>query len=158
MIFPILIVEDSSDDAEWLKRSLKLAGLCNPCYVVTTAPDALAYIEGTGKYADREQYPPPKIILLDLKLPGMDGFQMLERLKRIPAMEGVLLVAISGLDDLQSIRRSYQLGANSFLAKPCRAVDIENLVQGFPGYWSKAPPPAPPPGGLNGTSQTRPEL
>ena len=136
--FPILIVEDAKDDLEWLKQQLEQAGLCNPCYAVTNAIDGLDYIDGTGKYADRVTYPVPKIILLDLRLPGMDGFQMLERLKRMPSTQQVLVVAVSGLDDLESIRRSYQLGADSFLAKPCRSLDLENLVRGFPEYWSRA--------------------
>ena len=139
MSLPILIVEDSADDALLLKRQLSAAGLCNPCHSVTSAKEALAYIGGRGVYADRNQYPKPKVVLLDLKMPEMDGFQLLERLQGMADRENVLVVAVSALDDLQSIRRAYQLGANSFLSKPCEKAHLESLIQGFPAYWSRTP-------------------
>jgi PleD family two-component response regulator len=70
-------------------------------------------------------------------MPEIDGFELLARLKGMTALEGVLIIAVSGLEDLESIRRAYLLGAQSFLAKPCQAVDVENLIQGFPGYWTR---------------------
>ena len=139
MDLPVLIVEDSADDAQWLTRQLSDAGVCNPCDVVTSGSDALAYVEGRGRYALREKYPMPRVILLDLKMPEMDGFELLSRLQRLPEREDMLIVAVSALDDLESIRRAYQLGADSFLSKPCERVDVESLIQGFPKFWSRSP-------------------
>ena len=137
MSSPILIVEDSVDDATKLRRELNRAGLCNPCYVVNNGTEALRYLTGQGHYADRNEYPMPRVILLDLKMPELDGFELLRRLKTMPALGDALIIAVSGLDDLESIRRAYGLGARSFLAKPCQAVDVKNLIQGFPNYWSR---------------------
>src|SRR5687767_10815837 len=117
---PILIVEDSDADAIWLKRQLSAAKLCNPCHTVTNAEQAIAYLKGTGEYSDREKYPLPKVIFLDMRLPGMNGFEFLQIVKGLPALEGVLIVTLTGLDDLRSIRRAYEMGAGSFLTKPCR--------------------------------------
>jgi CheY-like chemotaxis protein len=140
----ILIVEDSRDDAELLHQQLAAAGLCNPCHTVSCGAAALAYVEGQGQYADREKYPFPSVVLLDLKMPEMDGFEVLERLRRLPEVTGILVVAVSALDDLESIRRAYQLGANSFVAKPCRKADVLRLIYGFPGYWTRTPNDASP--------------
>jgi CheY-like chemotaxis protein len=107
--------------------------------VVSNGAEALKYLTGEGRYADRDEYPMPRVILLDLKMPEIDGFELLKRLKAMPTMGDVLIIAVSALDDLESIRRAYGLGARSFLAKPCQAVDVENLIQGFPGHWSRTP-------------------
>lgn len=140
MSFPILIVEDSEEDSLWLKRQLDHAGLCNPCHIVKTAEEAMDYIEGRPPYSDRAQFPLPKVLLLDIKLPGIDGFEFLHWLKENPKSNGALIVTISGLGELAAIRRAYELGANSFLNKPCNPIDLENLIQGFPGYWERRTP------------------
>jgi len=77
------------------------------------------------------------VVLLDLKLPGISGFNFLEWLKAQSGLDDLLVVVVSGLDDLASIRRAYALGADSFLTKPCQRLDVENLIQWFPGYWRR---------------------
>jgi CheY-like chemotaxis protein len=106
---------------------------------VSSGTEALAYVEGEGQYADREKFPFPSVILLDLKMPEMNGFEVLARLKQMPEAAAMLIVAVSALDDLESIRRAYQLGANSFVAKPCTKADVLRLISGFPGYWRRNP-------------------
>lgn len=132
---PILIVDDSPDDANALQRTLTEAGLRNLCYIVSSGAEALKYVQGEGQYQDRERYPFPAVLLLDLKMPEMDGFEVIARLKGMPESAGMLVVAVSGLDDLASIGRAYQLGAKSFVAKPCTRTEVLELVYGFPGYW-----------------------
>jgi CheY-like chemotaxis protein len=134
----ILIIEDSADDAKWLKLILDEAGVANPSQVIPSGTEAVAYLDGAFPYSDRSQYPLPGIILLDLKLPGLDGFQLLEWLRSRADFKNTLAVAVSGLDDLASIRRAYRLGANSFLTKPCQVADLENLVAGFPDHWTRS--------------------
>ncbi len=146
----ILIVEDSNDDAKLLQLTLDQLGVTNPVWVVPSAGTAVDYLEGGFPFSDRNKYPLPQILFVDLKLPGHDGFELLEWLKARPQFKDLLVIAISGLGDLLSIRRAYGLGANSFLVKPCRAGDVENLIHWFPSHWTlsgRPPPPAPPPGG-----------
>lgn len=134
---PILIVEDSDADAIWLKRQLTMAKLCNPCHTVTNAEEAIAYLKGTGEYSDRDKYPFPRVIFLDMRLPGLSGFDFLQAIKGIAGLEKTLIITLTGLEDLRSIRRAYELGASSFLTKPCRLADVENLIHGFAGYWDR---------------------
>jgi CheY-like chemotaxis protein len=137
----ILIIEDSNDDAKILQLTLEELGIANPSWTVQSAAAAVDYMEGKFPFADREKYPLPKIIFLDLKLPGSDGFEFLSWLKARAEFADLLVIAISGLDDLLSIRRAYGLGAKSFLVKPCRPADLENLIHWFPAYWIRSSPP-----------------
>ena len=136
---PILIVEDSADDAQLLRSQLRRAGLCNPCHAVSSAEEAITYLEGAPPYEDRSRFPAPAVILLDIKLPGLDGHQFLQWINARPNLAGILVVVISGADDLSSIRRAYQLGARSFITKPCSVAELQNLFHGFPGYWTRTP-------------------
>jgi CheY-like chemotaxis protein len=146
----ILLVEDDPNDAEIIQMALRQTGVLNPVTITRNATDAVAYLQGSTPYTDRRKYPPIGILLLDLKLPGMDGFAFLEWLKNQPQFNDMLIVVVSGLDDLASIRRAYALGADSFLAKPSSALDVENLIQWFPGYWTRSAKPAVPVGMFEG--------
>ena len=109
--------------------------------MLPSAAGAVSYLEGTFPFSDRKKYPLPRILFLDLKLPGQDGFELLEWFKARTEFKELLVIAISGLDDLQSIRRAYGLGANSFLVKPCRSDDLQNIIHWFPSYWSLSTQP-----------------
>jgi CheY-like chemotaxis protein len=137
----ILLVEDYPNDAEIIQMALRHTGVINPVIIVHNATDAVAYLQGSIPYSDRTKYPEIGILLLDLKLPGMDGFAFLEWMKTQPQFDHILVVVVSGLDNLSSIRRAYALGADSFLTKPCGALDVENLIQWFPGYWTRSVKP-----------------
>jgi CheY-like chemotaxis protein len=134
----ILIVEDCADDARSLQDVLARAGIQNPIEVVHSVPEAVKRLtdveHGNGS---------PAVILLDLKLPGRNGFQFLEWLREHAEFNNILTVVISGLGDLASIRRAYALGADSFLTKPCGFLDVKNLVEWFPDYWNRIVPALP---------------
>jgi CheY-like chemotaxis protein len=131
----ILIVEDRFDDAEWLRKQLERVCISNPSYVVTNAEEALAYIDGQGKYGDRRCYPFPKILLLDWRLPGMSGFELLGAIRRRPECKEILTITLSGLDDVKYVRRGWLAGAAAFIQKPCLPADLAGLIQRFPAYW-----------------------
>lgn len=133
----ILIIEDFVDDAENLQTVLKQAGVRNPAEIVHSVTDATSYLTYVARCNDPDRHPPVKIVLLDLKLPGLDGFQFLEWLRIHPEFGDMLVIVVSGLDDLASIRRAYALGADSFLTKPCTAADLENIMRTFPEYWER---------------------
>jgi CheY-like chemotaxis protein len=137
-----LLVEDSQNDAILIRRAFQKGNILNPLQVVTTGDQALAYLNGEGAFANRAEYPLPELVLLDLKLPGIDGFEVLRWIRQQPSLKALRVVVLTSSDRIQDVNLAYQLGANSFLVKP---VDFERFVeisQALRGYWiwlSKAP-------------------
>jgi CheY-like chemotaxis protein len=131
----ILIAEDSEADIFFLFRVLDQAGVVNPIFVVRDGTEALAYLEGAGRYADRSKFPVPGIVLLDLKLPGRDGFEILRWRRTQSHLKRTLFVAVSTYDGVYQINLAYETGADTFLSKPLTAEDILNLVSSFQEYW-----------------------
>ena len=140
----ILIVEDDPNDAVLLQDTLRVFGAVNPVQHVHSAHEAIAYLEGDFPYSDRVKYPMPKIILLDLKMPGMDGFDFLKWLQASGKSDEFSVFAVTALHDLESIRRAYSLGAKSFVPKPCAPADLENLCHTFPAHWARMTSLTPP--------------
>lgn len=140
---PVLVVEDSENDALLIQRQLRLHGVINPITVLGNGDEALLYFSGLGKYSNRDRYPLPFVLLLDVKLPGKnDGLAVLRSVRATPGFEQLLIVMISELEDPSVIREAYHLGANSYLMKPPNGEEIRNLLNGFSRYWaveSKAP-------------------
>lgn len=99
----------------------------------------MAYLNGDGAYADRTKYPLPEVLFLDLKMPMVDGYGIMDFIKRQPALSRSLVVALSGLNRASDIERAYQMGAGSFLSKPCTLEDLANLQKTFPGFWKVSP-------------------
>jgi CheY-like chemotaxis protein len=143
MIRPILLAEDSEDDAILIQATLKKAEVHNPVLAVSNGAQAIAYLKGEKFYADRNLFPLPGVILLDLKMPHKNGFEVLEWWKNQPQLQDILIVVLSGYYDLESIRYAYSLGARSFLIKPCKVEDIINLRQAFSGAWNHSAPGTP---------------
>jgi CheY-like chemotaxis protein len=131
----ILIIDDSSDDAELLRLTLLKSTLVNPVRVVHSALEAIAYIKGTGEYGDRGLHPEPGVAIVDLRMPGMDGIEFLEWLKAYSPARNLLSFVISGGTDFMALRRAYKAGACSFISKPFTVQDLDVLVAGFPGPW-----------------------
>jgi len=140
----ILIVEDYEDDAKLLQLLLAKGGIFNPVHTALSAEDAMIYLEGVAPFSNRAIYPLPTMIFVDLKLPGMDGFGLLRWVKTHPELKSIFIVVLSAAGDLMSVQTAYDLGANSFLTKPCREADIENLVAGYPEFWIRAARQSPP--------------
>jgi len=133
----ILLVEDEPSDAFLLKRAFARAGVQNPIQHVNRGDMGLAYLEGINEYADRGRFPLPVLIILDLKLPGMSGLELLRwirlqrELRRIP-----VLVMTSETDD-NFIQSAYDAGANSYLLKKFDEAEIDRAVNLITGYWLK---------------------
>jgi CheY-like chemotaxis protein len=138
----ILLLEDATDEAILLQNSLERVGLQNRMVHVENSDLALQYLSGTGRYSDRNLHPPASIFLLDLKIPGsMDGFQMLEWIRNQPELKSLLVIVLTGNDDVKSVQRAYSLGANSYLTKPLQPVELQNMAAFFRGYfWLSAAP------------------
>jgi two-component system response regulator len=143
MTKPILIAEDSEDDVALLQLTLKHAGIANPVFVVRNGSEVIAYFRGEGKYSDRRQFPLPRILFLDLKMPGLGGLDALLWLRGRPQFTRMLIVVLSAVDDWKKIKEACALGSDTFLAKPCNGEDIRNLVQYFSAFFD-LPPGEPP--------------
>ncbi|HZV34467.1 MAG TPA: response regulator [Verrucomicrobiae bacterium] len=135
----ILLAEDFDDDAKIIQVVLSQAGVENPVFVVSDGREVIAYLRGEGKYANRKKFPVPSVLLLDLKMPKCDGFDVLEWCKKQPQLGDMLVVVLTGNRELSSVKRAYELGAHSFLVKPCQTQDIVHLTQSFRGYWNFSP-------------------
>jgi CheY-like chemotaxis protein len=137
----VLIVEDNEDDAKLLQLLLASAGIANPTHVVLSAEEAITYLQGAPPYSNRTVNPIPVIVFVDLKLPGIDGFELLRWLRACNELKSIFVVVLSATGDIISVQAAYALGANSFLVKPCRAPDLENLVACYPAFWVHSTPP-----------------
>jgi CheY-like chemotaxis protein len=131
----VLIAEDSESDIFFLLRAFAAARLKNPVYVVRGGAEALEYLSGVGKYKDREKYPMPGIVFIDLKMPKPDGFDVLRWKEGQMDLPRMLWVAVSNFDGVRTINEAYVAGATTFLAKPLDGMDVRNLVDAFEEYW-----------------------
>jgi CheY-like chemotaxis protein len=144
----ILLVDDSDDDLTLMRRAFDRAKLINPIVIVRNGEEALDYLSGTGRFANRAEYPLPALILLDIKMPGIDGLEVLRWIRSQPGLKALRVIMLTTSTDMRDVNTAYQLGANSFLTKP---VDFENFVEvtrTLTGYWlwmDKAPEVSRPP-------------
>jgi len=129
----ILLIEDTESDARMLQRTLQIAGVRNPIRHAWTGRDGLRFLE-EGIRGSRAL---PGVLLLDLKLPDMSGFDILARFQYETALAGVLRIVISHLQDIVNIKRAYALGANTFICKPASQEELEELLKVYPGYWDR---------------------
>ena len=138
----ILLVEDNDNDVLLIRRAFIQAKILNPLQVVRSGQEAVAYLSGWGKYANRPEFPLPSLVLLDIKMPGMDGFEVLHWIRHVSPSPNLRVVMLSSSDLMRDVNTAYQLGANSFLIKP---IDFERFVEiseALSGYWlwlDKAP-------------------
>src|SRR5256714_10398929 len=114
----ILLAEDLEDDILLIRRAFTAAKITTPLFVVRDGDEATAYLSGTGKYANRAEFPLPNLILLDLKMPRLDGFDFLEWLRQQPQLKAIPVIVLTSSEDIADVNRAYALGANSFLVKP----------------------------------------
>src|SRR5947208_2708110 len=121
----ILLVEDREDDVLLVRKAFARAGLPNPIHVVGDGEEAVAYFLGEGKYSRRADFPIPELVLLDLKLPRMNGFEVLNWIRNQPGIRGVPVVVLTSSSEIRDVNEAYERGANSFFVKE---FDFENFV------------------------------
>ena len=138
----ILLVEDRQDDATLVVRSFAKADVKNPIQVVEDGEGAVAYLTGSGKYSNRQEYPFPVLVLLDLKMPKMDGFEVLKKIRAHPDLSGLPVVVLTSSDSIRDVNMAYRLGANSFLVKPMDLngfLELGNFISDHWFLWAKTP-------------------
>lgn len=131
----ILIVDDSNDDVEFAIRALSEAGVAGPFRSVTDGDEAIAYLGGHGDYADRERHPMPRLVLLDLKMPRVSGFDVLQWLRERPDLRRVVVVVVSSSMDGRDVGRAYDLGANAYVPKAAAGPDRERALSLIAEFW-----------------------
>ena len=133
----ILQVEDDEDGAFLIKELFRETGITNPIHVVTDGQMAIDYLAGAGRFANRDSYPLPALVLLDLKLPKRSGFEVLAWLRQQPGLKKIIVIVLTSSSLTADINRAYELGANCFLVKPVEYDETAVLVKSFRDFWLK---------------------
>lgn len=131
----ILLVEDNPDHEALTLRALKKSGLANPVVVARDGAEALDYLFGTGVYAGRDLTEMPQAVLLDLKLPKIDGLEVLQRMRADDRTRLVPVVVLTSSDEDRDLVSSYRLGANSYIRKPVDFVEFLEATRQLGMYW-----------------------
>ena len=130
----VLLAEDSENDVLMFRRAARRAKFSQPLHVVTNGEEVVAYLKGEGRFSDRAQYPLPGLLLLDLKMPRMNGFEVLQWVRQQPQFTALQVVVLSSSDEIRDINRAYQLGANSFLVKPLSFDEFVGMLEALRSY------------------------
>ena len=131
----LLLVEDNADDVELTVRALKKHNLANNIFVVRDGAEALDFIFATGSYSDRRVEDPLRVVLLDLKLPKVDGLEVLRRMKADERTKVILVVVLTSSEEERDVIESYRLGVNSYMVKPVDFDKFLNSVSELGCYW-----------------------
>ncbi len=133
----ILLVEDNEDDAFFMQRALRQAGIEHQLQIAGDGQQALDYLGATGKYSDRSAYPLPSIVFLDIKLPYKSGLEVLAWIRQQPDFEKLIVIILTSSSEPVDLKRAYQLGANSFVVKPPTPEQLIELAAAFKLWWLK---------------------
>ncbi|MBU0514938.1 MAG: response regulator [Proteobacteria bacterium] len=134
-IVEILLVEDNPNDVELTLHAFRSANLANRIHVVRDGAEALEFLFCTGAYSDREMANGPKVILLDLKLPKVDGLEVLRRIKADPRTKAIPVTVVTSSSDEKDIVESYDLGVNSYIIKPVDFDQFTEAMRQLGLYW-----------------------
>ncbi|MDP3541315.1 MAG: response regulator [Elusimicrobiota bacterium] len=132
---PILAVEDNDDDQFLLREAWKAAGISNPLTIVENGEQACEYLRGAGPYADRDAYPLPALVLLDIKLPGMSGLETLAWLRAQDNLRTLPVIILTASTWPEEVAEAYTHGASSFVIKPSAAQELTDFVAALKNYW-----------------------
>jgi CheY-like chemotaxis protein len=132
----ILLAEDSDADAKIALRAFNAASRPSVIHVTHDGQEALDYLYGRGMYVDRAAYAKPDLLLLDLNMPRVDGFAVIDALKKDPAMREIPIVIMTTSRNAGDVLRAYQAGAASYIPKPADYVEFARSVDQFCVYWN----------------------
>lgn len=134
-VVELLLVEDNPQDLELAVRALRKANLANHIQVARDGEEALDFVFGEGAHAGRELRDGPRLVLLDLKLPKIDGLEVLRRMKGDPRTKMIPIVVLTSSKEQSDLVESYQLGANSYIVKPVDFERFTEAVRDLGMYW-----------------------
>jgi two-component system, response regulator len=150
----ILLVEDNPSDIGLTQRALARSRIANEMVIAEDGQEALDYLFARGQHAGRDVSNIPALVLLDLKLPGVDGLEVLRQIRADPRTSRLPVVVLTTSKEEQDVAQSYDLGANSYIRKPVDFVQFAEAVEHLGLYWLVLNEPAPP---RSGTGTTLPE-
>lgn len=131
----ILLVEDNLDHAELVIRNLEEFQVANRIYHVDDGEKALDYLHGRGAYADRTQFPMPHLMMLDLRLPKVDGLEVLKEVKKCDAIRALPVVILTTSDSERDMAQAYEFNANSYVTKPVDFAAFSKLMSDLGFFW-----------------------
>ena len=131
----ILVAEDDTNDILLMRRAFEIARIPNPIQVVTNGREAVAYLEGSGQYSNRELYPFPGLLLLDLKMPWMDGFDVLRWMRSQEHLSSLPVVILTSSNLESDIKKSKLFGVFDYRVKPNRFEDLVKLITDVRQQW-----------------------
>jgi len=134
---PILVADDDAQDTMLVKMAVERSALSLWLTSVKDGEEAIDYLMGRPPFADRHAHPFPKLLLLDLKMPRVSGFDVLDFVRQQPGLRQLPIVIFSSSDDPKDIQRAYDGGANSYLCKPHSNEDLSALLKALEDYWCK---------------------
>lgn len=133
----VLYAEDDDNYSLLMRCAFKQGGCAQQLQHVKNGLDAMDYLKGEGRYSDRARYPLPCVALVDLKMPMMGGFELLDWIRRSSSHRHLPVIILTCSDELRDIRRAYELGANSFLVKPINVQDLQDTLKAVDQFWLK---------------------
>jgi CheY-like chemotaxis protein len=139
--FPILIAEDNHDDAKCLQRALRDAGFNNPFHICHDGNDVISYLKGEPPYEDRDRYKFPRVMIVDLRMPRCDGFELLGWIRSHVECNVIPRIVLSTSDSPSDVHRAYQLGCNSYLHKPPTFEGLVEKLSLLLRYWEMCEKP-----------------
>ena len=131
----VLMAEDDDNDVFFLERAFKQAQIANPVHRVKDGEEALAYLKGEGQYSNREKFPLPHLMLLDLKMPRKNGFEVIQWVRQQPGLRRMPLVVLTSSKEDPDVNRAYELGANTYLVKPVKFEGLVDMMKTLNLYW-----------------------
>ena len=134
----ILLAEDQEDDVLLIRRAFSRGKISNPLQVVRDGKEVVEYLKGEGRFSSRSEYPLPELLLLDLKMPRMNGFDVLRWIRRQPSLSRLRVLVLTASDAVRDVNLAYSLGANSFLVKPIEFENCVELGEIIREYWLRA--------------------
>jgi len=131
----ILLVEDREDDVILFKRALRIAGITNPVFAVRDGAMAARYLAGVGPFRNQSEFPLPGLMVLDLKMPGMSGFELLCWVREQPGLHCLRTIILTSSDDADDVVEATQIGANAFVTKPAEFSGYIELARIVGDHW-----------------------
>lgn len=131
----ILVADDDEEDCLIVQNAVRECRISNPLFFVKNGEETLDFLKNRGQYADADQFPMPGLLLLDLNMPKMNGWEVLEALQKDPDLSSLPVAILSTSESAADIERAYRLGASSYITKPLKFVDFVDLMKTLNHYW-----------------------
>ena len=139
----ILLVEDEANDAFFVKSTFEKVGVATPVMAATHGREAIDYLQGKGEFGNRDKFPLPRLILLDVKLPQVMGLDVLRWIRAAPRVSSTVVLMLTSSDSPADIAAAYETGANAYVVKPTEFDQCVALAEAIRDFWLKANQPCP---------------